>query len=125
MQIDTQPPGALVYLNNEEIGRTPVRRDFMWYGDYDVIVRKEGYETIKTHKWLVAPIWQWPPIDLFAELFPMRLMDQKKMNFTLEPASTQPVQSDEILARASELEGMLESSRYFKSKTPTTAPLGK
>src|SRR5437016_3013952 len=64
LTVQTNPPGALVYLNDQEFGRTPVTRDFLWYGNYDVEVRKEGYRTIKTHQWLVAPAYQWVPFDL-------------------------------------------------------------
>ena len=48
MTFQSNPPGALVYVNNQEIGRTPMRRDFTWYGNYDVVLRKDGYETLKT-----------------------------------------------------------------------------
>lgn len=111
MLVESDPPGAIVYVNDQEFGRTPLRRDFIWYGNYDVVVRAEGYETLKTNAWVVAPWWQWPPFDLFAEVLPFRPKDQRSLKFSLEPASTQPVDPDQILARAAEMEGMLESSR--------------
>jgi hypothetical protein len=40
--ITTAPEGASVILNDEEIGTSPVTVDFIWYGDYDVIVRRPG-----------------------------------------------------------------------------------
>src|SRR5438045_3252646 len=49
LAVRSDPPGALVYLNGVEVGRTPVQRDFVWYGTYDVQVRKDGYDTIKAH----------------------------------------------------------------------------
>src|SRR5688500_18580755 len=48
MVIDSEPRGALVYLNDQEIGRTPLTKEFTWYGTYDAVVRLEGYETLKT-----------------------------------------------------------------------------
>src|SRR4051794_12716028 len=36
LTVVSQPDGALVHLNNQEIGRTTVSRDFIYYGDYDV-----------------------------------------------------------------------------------------
>jgi hypothetical protein len=122
MQIDTDPPGAIVYLNDQEVGRTPVRRDFLWYGNYDVVVRKEGYDTLKTTKWVVAPIWQWPPIDLIADLLPLRLKDERKVAYMLHPSSTQPAVPEDILARANEMQGLLRSSEYTRSRTPATNP---
>ncbi len=71
MTIEWNPPGALVYLNDQEIGRTPITTDFIWYGNYQVEVRKDGFETLKTHQQVNAPWWQLVPIDLFAEFFPV------------------------------------------------------
>jgi len=45
LTINTEPQGALVILNDEEIGESPVTVNFNWYGDYWVRIRKEGYET--------------------------------------------------------------------------------
>ena len=87
LQLDSNPPGALVFLNGEEVGRTPTSVPFEWYGRYDVAVRKEGFETISEQRWLVAPWWQWPPIDLAAELLPLRLTHRPHMRFDLAPAT--------------------------------------
>ena len=83
MEITSDPPGALVYLNDREIGRTPLRRDFTWYGNYQVEVRKDGYETLKTHKWLYAPIYNVAPVDLISQLQPLTLHDKQTMHFVL------------------------------------------
>ena len=40
--VRSQPPGALVYLNDEEVGRTPVTVPFKFYGVYDVRLEHEG-----------------------------------------------------------------------------------
>ena len=85
--IQTDPQGARVTLNDEEIGTSPVSVDFIWYGDYDVILRKDGYETLQTHHKLLAPWYQVPPIDFVAEaLVPFTIHDRREMFFTLEPA---------------------------------------
>ena len=115
LTVTSDPPGALVYLNNEEFGRTPVTRDFLWYGTYDVTLRREGYETQKTTAKVIAPWWQWPPIDLLAEMFPVH--DKRELSYKLTPASTQPVDPVQILSNAQQMEKQLEGSR-----SPTTAP---
>ena len=120
VQVDTKPQGALVWMNDQEIGRTPLKRDFIWYGTYDVQVRAEGYETIDTGAEVTAPWWQWPPIDLFAELWPARLRDERTISYTLKPKSSEPVEASEMLSRATELRDQLESSKY--TRTPTTTP---
>ena len=99
--VNTDPQGATVILNDEEIGTSPVSVDFIWYGDYDVTVRKEGYETLHTHERLTAPWYQVPPIDLIAEaLIPVTLHDRHEMSFALEPAS--PIARQELIEQAEE-----------------------
>src|SRR5690349_16661746 len=70
LTVTSEPSGAVVTMNDREMGRTPFTTDFTWYGDYDVQVRKEGYQTLSRAQPLPAPWWQWPPIDLLAELAP-------------------------------------------------------
>ena len=60
---------------------------FDWYGRYDVVVRKEGFETIDTARWVVAPWWQWVPFDLVAAVLPVRLTHAPRLTFDLIPAS--------------------------------------
>ena len=69
--VRSNPSGALVYLNSEEVGRTPVTREFQWYGTYDVILRKDGYQTIKTSAAVSAPWWQFIPLDFLTDLLPV------------------------------------------------------
>jgi hypothetical protein len=123
LTVTSDPPGALVYLNGQEFGRTPVTRDFTWYGNYDVALRMEGYETLKTNGKVIAPWWQWVPIDLVAELFPLH--DRRKLSYTLKPTSEATVAPDVILSRAEQLRGELQSSRNTRepSTVPTTAPV--
>ena len=116
MTIHSEPPGALVYLNGQEAGRTPLERDFLWYGTYDVQVRQEGFETLKTRQRVIAPWWQWPPFDLLAELFP--LTDKRSYTYELTPAADTAIDLDAILSRSEEMRGKLQSSRV----TPATVP---
>jgi len=111
MTITTEPPSALVFLNDQEIGRTALTTDFLWYGDYDVIIRKEGYETLQTH-WRIKPPWyQIIPFDFFAEvLWPGRIHDRHEKHFVLTAAEKPP--ADELIDRALETrEKALDSSR--------------
>jgi hypothetical protein len=102
-KIQTQPPGALVIVNDEEVGVSPVKFSFLWYGDYDIILRKPGYATLKTHYQLNAPWYQWPPIDLVAEtMVPVMIHDEQVIPpFTLEPEAA-PSAAD-VVERAVEL----------------------
>ncbi len=101
LTITTDPPNALVFLNDLEAGRSTVTSDFLWYGDYSVVIRNEGYQTLDTH-WDIAPPWyQIIPLDFVAEvLWPGHLHDQHQRHFVLEPAVTPT--TDELLSRALE-----------------------
>ena len=70
IHIASEPTGALVYLNDEEVGRTPVDVPFTFYGTYDVRLEKEGYEPLWTTGEAAAPWWEYPGPDLIAEAIP-------------------------------------------------------
>lgn len=102
MTITTAPPQALVFINDQDVGRSTVTTDFLWYGDYDIIIRKDGYKTLGTHWDIPAPWYQRMPIDFFAEvLWPGHIHDHHERHFVLEPA--QPPTEEELVGRAVEL----------------------
>jgi hypothetical protein len=122
LDITSEPSGALVYLNGEEVGRTPMRYDFTWYSDYDVTLRKEGYETLKTYRKLDAPLLFIPPLDLIGELVGAK--DHRQWNFTMEPASLAATNPIGLINRGQSLKKDLRSSQYTHAPTtlPTTRP---
>jgi PEGA domain-containing protein len=115
LTINSTPPGALVYLNDEEVGRTPMTRDFVWYGDYSVTLRKEGYQTLKTKQLVLAPIWQFVGPDIAFDVIPLQFKDQQSFSYTLKPL--QPIGPQELLDRAEQLKTELEPTRR-----PATQP---
>jgi hypothetical protein len=121
LSIDSNPPGALVYLNDQEVGRTPLTRDFKWYGDYDIQLRQEGYETLSTHHMLAAPAWNWVPLDLFAYIIPVTFKDHKSLSYSLKPMDPSKDQPTELVERAESLKGQLESSVFTRVATPRAA----
>lgn len=48
--IQSEPNGALVWLNGREVGRTPVQVNYVYDGNYDVRIERDGYEPIMTAK---------------------------------------------------------------------------
>ena len=70
LMITSEPAGALVYLNDQEVGRTPLEVPFTWYGTYDVRLVREGYQTLQTEQVAEQPWWEKPGPDLFAEAMP-------------------------------------------------------
>lgn len=122
VDITSEPSNALVYLNGEEVGRTPMRYDFTWYSDYDVILRKEGYETLKTHHKIDPPLLFIPPLDLIGELVGAK--DHRHWNFTMEPANLAATNPAGLINRGQSLKKDLQSSQYTHAPTslPTTRP---
>lgn len=85
IHITSSPPGATVWLNDVEVGQTPLDAAFLHYGVYDVRVRKDGYEPITTERHAHAPVYEWAPIDLLAEAVPARIETVIRWHFDLEP----------------------------------------
>jgi hypothetical protein len=100
--INTDPQGAAVTLNDQLVGTSPLTVDFTWYGDYDVILRKEGYETLRTHHRLDTPWYELPGLDFISEaLVPWTIHDQQEMSFAL--AAETPVDRDALMKNALDL----------------------
>ena len=106
LTINTQPQGAIVLLNDEEIGTSPVTVAFNWYGDYNVTVRKEGFETLKTHRRLKGPWYDKFPFDFFAQILnPKRIVDSFEWTFELAPK--QQIDREQLIQNAQELKEQL------------------
>ncbi len=106
LTINTEPQAALVLLNDEEIGTSPVTVNFEWYGDYNVRLSKEGYETLVTHRKLKAPRHDRFPWDFFAMISPKRRVDSYEWTFKLEP-KVLPTR-EELIRKAEEMKKQLD-----------------
>ena len=93
IRISSDPPGALVYLNDKEVGRTPVAVPFLFYGTYDVRLEHEGYKPMWTAQKTNAPWWEIPGLDLIAEAIP-NVKTEQRWHFVLE---LMPYVDDETL----------------------------
>jgi PEGA domain len=105
MIVTTEPAGALVFVSDKEIGRSPVTQSFLWYGDYEIAVRHEGYRALHTHADLRAPIYEIPPLDLLSAIVPWTYHDRRYLHFILEPTPepTEDANDAELIRRAEEL----------------------
>ncbi len=107
LTINTNPSGAVVVLNDEEIGESPVTVPFNWYGDYNVRISKEGYQTLKTHRELERPGHDKFPWDFFAQILnPKRIVDEYEWMFELAPKKE--ISREELIKKAQELKKQLE-----------------
>ena len=102
LTINTNPSGALVLLNDEEIGVSPATVLFNWYGDYNVTIRKPGCDTLQTHRKLAPPWYDYFPFDFFAEiLYPGRIVDSYEWSFDLAPKKE--IDRNELIQAAEQL----------------------
>lgn len=90
LTIRTEPPGAMVYVNDQLKGESPVAYDFIWYGHYRVMLRKDGYARLDDRRVLRAPVWLWIPLDLVMELLPVTVTDRRTWDYALTPAPALP-----------------------------------
>ena len=99
--VESDPPGARVWVNGAEGGRTPARFRFHHYGHYRVVLRKPGFEKIEDIKRVRAPWYEYFPLDLVAEfLWPGKIVDERRFSYRLRPAPRR--EPDLLLKRARE-----------------------
>lgn len=111
--ITSEPEGARVWLNDVDVGRTPVEVDFKWYGIYDVRVSKEGYEPLITAREAKAPVWEYPVVDLVTAPFPLR--DRQTWHFDL-------VRTAESLNKAAAETDLIQRAKEMREQTAADAP---
>ena len=99
MTIKSDPPGALVLLEGEEVGYTPVGIDFGHYGTREITLIKDGYETVTAMQKIRSPWYQKMPLDLITDNFsPVRIKDNTEYTFTLNRQEI--VSNEQLLQRA-------------------------
>ena len=85
IMITSEPPGVLVWVNDREVGRTPVDIDFEHYGVYDVRLELAGFEPMMTSGKASPPWWDGVGADFFAELVPADLHSEVHWHYDLAP----------------------------------------
>jgi hypothetical protein len=99
MTIRSDPPGALVYVDDYEVGNTPVSTDFVYYGTRKIRLVKDGYETLTVRQPFPTPWYQYFPLDFVTEnIWPTEIRDERHVNLTMVPASSTP--PEQVVARA-------------------------
>lgn len=106
IDITSVPDGALVRVNDREVGRTPCRIEFDHYGVYEVRLTLPGYESVVGMGRADAPFWDWAGIDLVGELIPANFVSSTRWEFHLIPASSDP---DALVQRAEALRSDLHA----------------
>ncbi|MDE2507909.1 MAG: PEGA domain-containing protein [Planctomycetota bacterium] len=100
--IRTDPPGAQVIVNGESLGPAPASHNFYYYGDREITLILDGYETKTLIQPINAPWWDNYLTEFFSEnMVPWVIRDEQEFTYKLEPARV-PTQ-DEVTSRADAL----------------------
>ncbi len=102
MTVRSNPPGAVVYVDQQRIGVTPVSTGFTYYGTRNVQVVRDGCEAVTEKHHFATPWYEYPVIDFFSEnLWPLEIRDERVLDFELPPLQTVP--PTQVMQRANQL----------------------
>ena len=76
LHIETQPPGADVYINGEAAGKTPLDHPFDFYGKFEIVLRHTDHQSRRIIHEASPPWYAYFPMDVIVEfilpVFPLR-----------------------------------------------------
>ena len=102
LTVRTQPPGAQVFVDDQEIGTTPCSSSFVYYGTRKVTLIKDGYRTETIYQKLNPPWYQIPPLDFASDNLLIReLRDERIVDVQMVPQEIVP--QARLLERANAL----------------------
>ena len=127
LMVRSNPPGAMVYVDNQPIGQTPCATSFTYYGTREIRLVKPGYETLTINQPIPAPWYQVPPLDFFSEnVAPNEIQDFRTVTFNLAPQVMVP--TDQLIARGEQLRSgtqqgaVLPANAALPWSTPVAGP---
>ena len=110
--VKTNPSNALVYIDDELIGESPVSMPFTFYGTRKVMIERKDEDGVLTHERTIAfekikaPVYEIFPLDFFSELVgPFKIKDDQVLSYNLvelDPLSIKERQA-KMLKSAEEL----------------------
>ena len=125
--VRSNPPGAMVYVDNQPVGTTPWCNEFHLLRDAGARPRKPGYENADGQATIPAPWFEIPPVDFVSEnVAPTEIQDYRTVSYDLVPGAIVP--SDQLLDRAQQLRvstqrGVLPAPAAIGPATPIFASL--
>jgi hypothetical protein len=116
LTVRTNPPGAQVFVDDQEIGTTPCSAAFVYYGTRKITIMKDGYRTETVFQKIPPPWYEIPPLDFVTEnVVPREVRDERVVDVQLVPEEIVPQQK--LLDRAQSLRDSARSG----SVTPLSA----
>ncbi|MCM8794840.1 MAG: HEAT repeat domain-containing protein [Candidatus Omnitrophica bacterium] len=130
--VETDPPGAQLWINGRLIGKTPASYEFITHGRYKFDLEKSGFQPLTARETVKAPVYQWIPIDFFAEWFyPGKLNDEHRFTYRLTPQPPeerlQPQTAEDLQTALTDLQSgspdkQIAACTYLAARRdPTTA----
>ncbi|MFM8573128.1 MAG: PEGA domain-containing protein [Pirellula sp.] len=102
MTFRTNPSGAMVYVDKQPVGLTPVSTGFTYYGTRNIEIVKDGYRTEKFLRKVHAPWYQIPPLDFVSDtLWPFESRDERIIDVQMTPEFDVP--EDALIASGEQL----------------------
>ena len=129
LTVRTDPPGALIFVNEHEIGRSPVSVPIVYYGTRTIRAVKDGHEPAEVQRNLAPPWYQLPGIDFVTDnLWPYELRDEREVHIQL--ARQRSVSDQELLDRANNLrhsaqQGILTPTPVLPAGSEQLPPRGR
>jgi hypothetical protein len=121
LNVRTNPPGALVYVDNQQIGTTPCSVDFVYYGTREIRLVKPGFETLTVNQPIPTPWYEYPPLDFISEnLVASKIRDNRTVTYNLAPQVIVPTQ--ELVDRANQLRQ--ETLQFPVTQAGAAIPVG-
>jgi hypothetical protein len=121
MTIRSNPAGALVFVDDQEIGVTPVSTSFTYYGTRKIQLFKDGFETVTAKQRFPLTWYQWPVVEFFAEnLWPFELRDERYVDFDMVPQQIVP--NEKLLERAESLRTSARQGHVTPMWNPNVVP---
>lgn len=102
LHIQTQPEGAMVLVDRQYVGHSPVSVPFTYYGTREVELQKDGYQTTRVKQRIRPPVYEMFPFSFFSENLGFReRRDVRVLDFVMEPKT--PVMEHHLLDRGAQL----------------------
>lgn len=129
LTVRSNPPGAQVFVDDQEIGTTPCSASFVYYGTRKVTVMKDGYRTETLYQRINPPWYEIFPLDFLSEnVVPTELRDERIVDVQLVTEEIVPQQK--LLDRAQSLRDQARTGTITPiigsviDSTPPPQPLG-
>jgi hypothetical protein len=89
----SDPPGARVLRNGQDIGTAPADDYFVYYGTYHFTLIKDGYETLQVDQEIKPPWYEYWPLDFVSEvLVPVHIEDVREFRYQMTPLQQPNIQ---------------------------------